>query len=237
MPTVPLIHLPFASQRTIIRRPLRLVIAILLTALSAVSSNATAQSQPDEAKEHYRKGTAAYNLGKYAEAAQEYELSYRATLDPALLFNAAQSYRLAGDRKKALTAYKSYLRSAPDGDKRDLAEAKVREIETALNYDDPFSGGDSRPLPKPSPTRSPSPERRQVPPLKLEETPPASAATVLTEIAPARSQPPPSVPLYRHWPFWAAVGGVAVAVVIVAILATGSSSPQEPQTTFGTMRF
>ena len=135
-----------------------------------------AQSPSDGAKEHYRLGTAAYNLGKYAEAAQEYELSYRATLDPALLFNVAQAYRLAGDRKKALTAYKSYLRSAPDGEKRELAEAKVHEIEAALNYDDPFSGGSVGPTSKPekAPATAPEPSPQRHPPI-MEAPPPESS--------------------------------------------------------------
>src|SRR5262245_42356196 len=60
----------------------------------------------DEAKAHVRKATAAYNLGRYIEAAKEYEAAYEQTLDAKLLFNVAQAYRLAGDREKAITAYR-----------------------------------------------------------------------------------------------------------------------------------
>ncbi len=46
-----------------------------------------------------------------------------------MLFNIAQSYRLAGESEKAITAYRSFIRSAPKSDQRGLAEAKVRELE------------------------------------------------------------------------------------------------------------
>jgi hypothetical protein len=203
------------------------------------ASKGRAQTPAGEAKDHYRKGTAAYNLGKYAEAAQEYELSYRATLDPALLFNVAQAYRLAGDKKKALTAYKSYLRSAPNGDKRELAEARVREIEAALNYEDPFAGGPAAPTSNPAPAPTPAPEPTPAyHPSVMEAVPPAPTSPLLvTEASASQPQPPPSEPLYRRWPFWAAVGVVAVAVVVVTVVASESSSPQAPQTTYGVMRF
>jgi hypothetical protein len=214
------------------------VAAIIVTGI-LISQTGVAQTPSDEAKDHYRKGTAAYNLGKYAEAAQEYELSYRASLDPALLFNVAQAYRLAGDKKKAVTAYKSYLRSAPNGDKRELAEARVREIEAALNYDDPFSGGSGAPASKPAQAPAPAPEPTPVyHPPGMEAVPPAPTAPLLvTETSASQPQPPPSEPLHRRWPFWAAVGVVAVAVVLVIVAESGSSSPPVPTTTYGTMRF
>lgn len=208
--------------------------ALALVLLS--SSRGQAQTPGDEGKDHYRKGTAAYNLGNYSDAAREYELSYRATLDPALLFNVAQAYRLAGDKRRALTAYKSYLRSAPDGDKRELADAKVHEIEAALNYDDPFSGGPAAPTSKPAPT--PAPESAPAHPPVMEAVPPAPTAPLLvTEASASQPHPPPSEALYRRWPFWAAVGVVVVAVVGVIVAESGSSSPTAPTTTYGTMRF
>ena len=218
----------------------RSVLVLVLVLLS--SSTGRSQTPADDAREHYKKGTAAYNLGKYAEAAQEYELSYRATLDPALLFNVAQAYRLAGDRKKALTAYKSYLRSAPDGDKRELAEAKVHEIEAALNYDDPFAGDSVAPTSKPA--SSPPPGSPPAPELTtaghspiMDAAPPTSTASVLVTETSAPQAAPTSASFYQRWPFWAGVGVVAAAVVVLIVAESGSSSPQAPTTTYGTMRF
>ena len=160
------------------------------------TSAAIAQVQTGDAREHYRRGTAAYNLGKYAEAAHEYELSYEATLDPALLFNVAQAYRLAGDRNKALTAYRSYVRSAPEGDKRELAEARIKEIETALNYEDPFATEDRAPGRPPAAAAIVAPEPAkpsvaQLAPPELTASPPVEAlppvVTVQSEHYPDRA--------------------------------------------------
>jgi tetratricopeptide (TPR) repeat protein len=63
-----------------------------------------------EAQEHFRQGTTAYALGKYAEAATEWERAYELKPDAALLFNAAQVHRLGGNHKRALLLYQNYLR-------------------------------------------------------------------------------------------------------------------------------
>jgi tetratricopeptide (TPR) repeat protein len=62
------------------------------------------------AREHYHRGTVAFNLGHYEEAAGEYEEAYRLKDDPALLYNIAQARRLAGNRREALRSYKTFLR-------------------------------------------------------------------------------------------------------------------------------
>src|SRR5437879_13770949 len=45
------------------------------------------------AMEHFRKGTRAYDLGRFLEAANEYEKAYEAKETPALLYNLGQAYR------------------------------------------------------------------------------------------------------------------------------------------------
>lgn len=84
------------------------------TLLFFLSANVWAANPPtEEVKARVRKATGEYNLGKYLEAAQDYEAAYLQTLDANLLFNVAQAYRLAGETDKAITAYRSFLRSDP----------------------------------------------------------------------------------------------------------------------------
>src|SRR5438045_3672688 len=66
------------------------------------------------ARQHYERGTAMFDLGRFAEAAHEYELAFEAKNDPALLFNIGQAYRLDGNYQKALVAYRGFLRRVPD---------------------------------------------------------------------------------------------------------------------------
>jgi tetratricopeptide (TPR) repeat protein len=229
--------------------------ALVLIAFLSAAVNVAAEEPTTEAKEHYRKGTAAYNLGRYREAAQEYERAYELTLDPALLFNVGQAYRLAGDRQKAVIAYRSYLRSAPEGDRRAVAEAKLKELESALNFDDPFAdegtSGARSPRATPQAAQSPpAPERAAPEPAGRQPAPraePSFVAVPAPSPAPEPERPrivtqrqddraaPDGVPLYQRWPFWAAVGGaIAAAVVVAVVVSSGSSAPK---TDLGTMKF
>jgi tetratricopeptide (TPR) repeat protein len=202
---------------------------LILILLSAEA--ASAQTPSDDAREHYRKGTAAYNLGKYQDAAREYELAYEATLDPAFLFNLAQAYRLAGEQRKAGLAYRSYLRSSPDGEKRDIAAAKLKDIERILNKEDAKVA-----LPTAAPSAS-VPSVVQVAP-SPSSTP---EVTALQTSEPkgrwTESTQAESVPIYRRWPFWLATAAALGALVTVVIIESRPSSMPSPSASLGTMRF
>src|SRR5262245_15108153 len=104
----------------------------ILTCGAPVADAATPQEM-EAARASARRAEAAYNLGHYAEAAGEFEAAYRILLDPALLFNVAQSWRLANQPDKALTVYRSYLRTAPaNADKRQEAQRWQQELERKL---------------------------------------------------------------------------------------------------------
>ena len=160
--------------------------AICICAL-LFARTALAQSNVDQAREHYRKGTAAYNLGHYAEAAREYEATYELTLDPAALFNTAQAYRLAGETQKAVLAYKGYLRAAPQGSERQVAEQKLDELTRA--------GG------APAPTAPPPAAPPAIAPLDPAATAPPAAPAPAAPAA-THDAPPPAAerPLYSAGP-------------------------------------
>ena len=91
---------------------------------------ARAGQKEDAARAEVAAGTAAYNLGYYEDAARHYEEAYRQVPDPALLFNVGQAYRLAGKPDRAITAYRSYLRTAPaDAANRSQVEKRIPELE------------------------------------------------------------------------------------------------------------
>src|SRR6185295_15455946 len=148
-------------------------------------------------------------LGRYQDAAREYEQAYEATLDAALLFNIAQAYRLAGDRRKAITTYRSYLRAAPTGAQRGLAEAKLKELESQPDTVTPPPEVAPRPV-----RESPAPVAPAVTPAETAAPPSAPAAAVLVAPAPASAlptlerspEPAATSPFYTRWPFWAVTG-------------------------------
>jgi tetratricopeptide (TPR) repeat protein len=84
------------------------------------------------AREHFERGTRLYDLGQYADAAKEYEAAYKAKDDPALLFNCGQAYRGAGEPEKAIGFFKSFLRRMPEAPNRAEVEARIAELQRAV---------------------------------------------------------------------------------------------------------
>jgi hypothetical protein len=105
---------------------LTLLVLTCLTSLPARADDAAA------AREHYRAGTKLYDLRRYKEAAKEYEAAYEAKDDPALLFNIAQAYRLAGAYDDAIASYRSYLRRVPRATNRPEVDKRIREMQDLL---------------------------------------------------------------------------------------------------------
>src|SRR5215831_10307221 len=88
---------------------LRLVVVMCLL-MTGLYPGAAAADDASEARTYVDKATASYALGHYAAAAENFEKAFELKPDPALLYNAAQAHRLAGNKERALTLYQSYLR-------------------------------------------------------------------------------------------------------------------------------
>jgi tetratricopeptide (TPR) repeat protein len=84
------------------------------------------------AREHNERAAALYDLGRFEEAARAYEEAFRATPDPALLFNLGQAYRFARDYEHAILAYRGYLRRMPRATNRAEVEARIAELQSML---------------------------------------------------------------------------------------------------------
>src|SRR4051812_37467160 len=70
----------------------------------------SARGDEPTARELFDKGTAAYALGHFDEAAADYEKAFSIKPDPALLYNAAQAHRQANNKKRALMLYQNYVK-------------------------------------------------------------------------------------------------------------------------------
>jgi len=147
----------------------------------------TSQLSPDlvAAKQAYEEALRAFNLGQWDEAVAGFQKSYKLSGDAALLFNVAQAQRQAGHVKEAITAYKAFLREKPGTLRREMIEAKLKELESAAEaktaaakptespaqpdrladtWEDPFA---PKPGTLPAPTDSPAPttgSKAQAPP-------------------------------------------------------------------------
>jgi tetratricopeptide (TPR) repeat protein len=179
-------------------------LAFFAVAMIAPVPAALAGPNEDAAREAIKRATGAYNLGAYEEAVKEYEQAYRLVLDPTLLFNIGQSWRLAGKADKALVAYKAYLRTV-DAAAPNLGQVKQRvaELERVVV--------EARTVAS-TPAAS---EAAPAPPVQSSGREPVGAADVLTHSPPRQDT---GSAIYRQWWFWGGAGVVVTGIVISAVL-------------------
>jgi len=111
-----------------------LIRALALVAIAAQLVHAD-PGKVGEAKAHFKQAKAYQEAGAFARAVDEYKAAYELDPRPELLFNIAQAYRLAGDKKQALENYKQYLVAQPDGKGADEARVLVAELERQIDED------------------------------------------------------------------------------------------------------
>ena len=106
---------------------------VAMAAVLTLSAGVARGDDQATARDHYIKGTRAYELGLYAEAIAEYMAAYKTKDDPALLFNLGQAHRLAGHAAEALRFYKTYLSKMPEAANRADVESKIRELKELVD--------------------------------------------------------------------------------------------------------
>jgi tetratricopeptide (TPR) repeat protein len=150
--------------------PFTLSLAIVLGLLGtrpAAAREQTAHPSP-EARLHYERGIAHYNLGEFPAAIDELKQAYALSNAPGLLFNLAQAERLAGQPDQALYFYRTYLRLEPDAPNRADVEHRIDEMEKAVAA------------------------RAEAPPAKAPAPPPSAPKISAAPIAPAPIAPAPA---------------------------------------------
>jgi len=172
------------------------------------------------ARDHFNKGTTLYDLARYREAAAEYELAYQAKNDPAILYNIAQVWRLAGESAKAVTFYKSYLRRIPNADNRAQVEIRIAELQKATEQMEHTKQGPPEGAMRLEDNR-PSPEAPVVPPPAVTITAPSS------EPRPIDAKPSSSWRMKRNAGIGLVAGGIAFLAVGGAFVALASQANGE----------
>jgi tetratricopeptide (TPR) repeat protein len=224
-----------AAAMLLSRATFRLV--VLLFSCLALGGQARADNT-EEARAYVNKATAAYALNHYAVAAENFEKAFELKADPALLYNAAQSYRLAGNKERALELYESYVRVYTGRkDARPDIEGHIKQLKEAIERDKaaatsppittmPMGGAPSEGR-EPPPTSPPpvtpvtpiAPAGATSPPGAL-APPPSSAGTTSSPVVLTQSadQSTGSDSVTKKTWFWVAVGGGVAAAVIVGLL-------------------
>src|SRR5580765_7629490 len=107
--------------------------ALIFSLFAAAGAQAAPATLSDEkraeAREHYANGTKKFNVAKFDEAAAEFVAAYEIAGEPSLLYNIAQSYRMAEQRERALFFFKSFYRQLdPKSPLRGEVEKRIAEL-------------------------------------------------------------------------------------------------------------
>ncbi len=116
-------------------RPILLLLACAWLPLSVAHAAGDGTGSQSEARAAFDKATASFALGHYPVAAENFEKAFELKPDPALLYNAAQAHRLAGNKERAVALYQNYLRLYPKAVRRGEVETRVQELKKAIERD------------------------------------------------------------------------------------------------------
>jgi len=179
-----------------------------------------------QARQLYKEGVAAYDLGHYEEAADKYEKAYRLSPDPALLFNSAQAYRLAGSKQRALDLYKSFLHNYGEANKfgadaRIFTDHLQAELDQEKKQAEEKAAAEER-------ERKEAEAREQA---RKDELARAEASRPVIVAA------PPQKPIYKRPLFWGLFGGGVAAAALAIGLGVGLGvKPSAPTPSMGAVQ-
>jgi tetratricopeptide (TPR) repeat protein len=133
------------------------VVTLVALILTLVRTTPARAEDTITAREHYQKGTSFYDLGRYQDAIKEFEAAYEIKNDPALLYNLAQSHRLAGNSDQALHFYRTYLRRFPKAPNRAEIEGRITALEQLVAQKSATQNEKGPPLQMTPPAEAPPP--------------------------------------------------------------------------------
>jgi tetratricopeptide (TPR) repeat protein len=107
----------------------QLVVAALIAAVGVAHADDKPARIPQKARELADKGRAYHDAGEYTKAIAAFKEAYVLAPSPALLFNIAQAYRLAGNCDDAAWMYRRYIDTNPDTVHKALAEQHLESVE------------------------------------------------------------------------------------------------------------
>jgi len=150
---------------------------------------AQAAGDAQRARELFQQGSVFFDSGQFGKAIEVWQRAYEEKQDPGLLYNIGQAHRLAGDPRKALFFYRSFLRKTPKSAReREDAAQKVAALQAQIAAEDQQKTAAAPGAPVAPPAEPPGPP----PPTGAPTGPPAEPPPAMP---PAPSAPEPAPPL------------------------------------------
>jgi tetratricopeptide (TPR) repeat protein len=131
---------------------------------------ALAQSTSDElARRHFDSGVAYLEESDYDNALKAFQKSYELSKRPEILLNIATVQERKGDLSAAVTALRSYLEAAPQGEHADTVRLRIQNLEKRLQAQASAQPAQPDPAlapppPAPTPAKTAEPARTPPPP-------------------------------------------------------------------------
>jgi hypothetical protein len=176
----------------------------------------------NDARQLFQEANAHFAVGEFNDAGEKYLQAYKLKQDPALLYNAAQSFRLGGNNARALVLYKNLLQFYPKAARADEVRGQIIKLTEAIaaadkaknspptaTFEHATTGQTGTPTTtEPPPTTTPPVTGQTTTP------PPATTTESQPQTATATTATRHDKPIYKKWWFWTAVGGVVVVAVV-----------------------
>ncbi|HNN49814.1 MAG TPA: hypothetical protein PKO07_02250, partial [Pseudomonadota bacterium] len=109
----------------------RFMLALTLASAAGVFEAKAHAQDYAAAGQHFDAAQEAFAAGKFELAAKEYQAAFDITKESTLLQSIGESWQRAGNAPKALTAYKAYIKAAPQAPDRAAIEERIKAIESA----------------------------------------------------------------------------------------------------------
>jgi tetratricopeptide (TPR) repeat protein len=165
--------------------------ALLMLLLCAAPALAGEAAISPEAKRHVELGMQHYEAGRYQQASSEFELAYRLSQRPALLFNIARAEAKLGHEEAAIAFLRRYLEERPDAPDAAavMAEIDARQQAMASAKAQQQAEADAAEARLRADTMAREQARRDEERLREQAVPPQSHT--LTRVPPPEPTPPP----------------------------------------------
>jgi tetratricopeptide (TPR) repeat protein len=128
-------------------RSLALTLVALPLVFTLAGPPAHAAAPPSDAniaaaKDHYKRASTLFDLGKYDDAIKEFEAAFELKDDPVFLYNIAQSYRLSNHYPEAIRFYRTYLKRSPKAKNKQEVEQRITEMEALVEVQKQISNAE-----------------------------------------------------------------------------------------------
>lgn len=172
---------------------LLLFLVLCCTGARSEAAEVTAAKR-QEAREHYENGSRKFDVGKFDEAATEFQLAYELVGDPAILYNIAKSYQLGQNPERARFFYQSYLRRVDNPANKAEVVGRINDLNQVLQQQKRVNETPPTGILKAPPEVKKTPETKPPETKPPETKPPEKRPEVVRPPEPPPEQPPPEQP-------------------------------------------